>query len=81
MKVGPIEQVPMPRPKKGPGSISKYGLDDMEIGDSRFISDTQSNNPRTAVHHWARSKGRERQFTTRITIEGGVRGMRIWRVK
>jgi hypothetical protein len=62
------DDVPLPR---GRGS---YPLGELEVGQSFFVPGN-TNVASLAVNH------RPKKFTTRKKTEGGVTGIRVWRVE
>lgn len=52
----------------------KYPLRQMEIGDSIFISGGVHNQIGSAI-----TRARPLKFTTRMVVENGVSGIRVWR--
>ncbi len=72
--------VPVPEFRRGAPRppVSKYGFHDMLAGQSVFIAGKTANDLQGTTRHWARKLGAT--FTARTREEGGVRGVRIWRV-
>lgn len=79
MKTHPIPKIdkgiPVPSPQRG--KTSKYPYRDMLVGDSFFTTRDQSSIGSTAKAYGNRNR---MKFTTRVVVENGVKGTRVWRV-
>jgi len=58
----------------------KYPFQDMGVGDSFFVSSMSGKNNIARVAATNYGKRNNIKFLTRMCIEDGVAGMRIWRV-
>lgn len=65
-----------------PTGFSKYPLDIMEPGDSFFVPSAKPTSFSGVLTNFRRSNPDKAswKFTTRQREEGGVRGIRLWRV-
>jgi hypothetical protein len=71
--------IPIPTPRKN--LAEQYPLMDLKPGDSFFFaaSPKEALNRRMSISQWAKKNGI--LLTTRIRVEDGVHGMRVWRVE
>lgn len=60
-----------------PARSPKYPFAQMAVGDSFFAPNRPQNAFGTFIALWGKRDGRK--FTTRIRVENGVRGVRVWR--
>ena len=70
------KSIPIPPPTRGPkaNGFSKYPFSAMEVGDSFFVGDKKSRHINCYF-----KKFRPKRFTSRTSIEGDVKGLRVWR--
>lgn len=54
----------------------KYPFDEMEVGDSFFVTDVSV----VLLHAHARRHS-PRRFTCRTVVEGDIKGVRVWRIE
>ena len=69
--------VPMPRYAGERGAPAKYPFREMEVGDSCFVPG-ESN--QTFRSHAAYAQRSGKKFSARTVVEGGVKGLRVWRI-
>lgn len=72
--------IPIPDVGRGRGPESKYPFAKMKVGDSFFYEGSRSRLSAAAFRFCAFWKNGEK-FSTRSSIENGVKGFRVWRVK
>lgn len=59
--------------------LTRYNFRDMSVGESRFVPQVTKNGVRSSIQYVA--KRYDRKFRTRSVEEGGVRGLRVYRVQ
>lgn len=70
--------VPMPEPSAKPGRPPKYPFSTMPVGASFFVAGKTQSGVSAAATISAKRSGRK--FATRGVTEGGVKGVRVWRI-
>lgn len=74
----------VPIPPKASSRQGKYPFEQMEPGDSFFTPSKSPVDTQRLLaglgNYWAKRRGAETQFITRRREEGGVPGVRVWRV-
>lgn len=72
----------IPVPQKTKGRPTKYPIRTMGVGDSFFVPAGKNiNSVRTTVHSTARAIIGKGCIAIRAVEEGGVKGIRVWRIK
>jgi hypothetical protein len=73
--------IPIPPHMGGPGAPKSAPFHEMEIGDSVFFptkTRERELSVRSLASAWKKRSGYS--FATHVVVEGGIRGIRIWRV-
>jgi len=77
----------IPVAPRGGGKGYEWPWDDMNVGDSFFYSDEDrlpkviQSSMTVSAGHYRKSVNKDFRIVTRTSIEGGVKGIRVWRIQ
>lgn len=84
IEAGPVLPPPSPKTRSG-GRKRKYPLPDLQPGESFFVPETDERDAEavrgslaTGIYRIKQADA-TKQFATRLWVESGVRGIRVWR--